>query len=321
MVVRYRLHYNVILNKENADIRDKNGNDVRLNYAITLEPGYVRILPRKIKVSVPHANKTFDNRALEFDHTVTVGGEHGLVPGHTGNMVWTNDVIINVDDEPLYAYHVYDSSHNEVTSNYQISYDVELNVTRRLVVVKSYDQDIIYDGTEHSALNGTYTVTSGQEVNGTTNPLGTTSTFPSYFTLTFTISGLSGTNVGFYKFGQNITGLSIHDNELDSSVNPNNFLFSYLDTGLHILKRDITVASPTIECEYTGYIIDNNLDVRYGSLVSGHELEYDDYLMVVRDITDTTNEFDVNLVRIMDGTDDVTDNYNISAIFGTVRIY
>ena len=149
----------------------------------------------------------------------------------------------------------------------------------------------------------------------------------SYIGFTFTINKVSGTYVGNYALESFVTGVSAYEIDPYTSahtyIDIANFEFTYSNYNLSIFKRNITVASPTVSLKYTGSEFVNELDIIENSLADGDELFYDGTLMTIRDVTNgvVENTFNPELIRIMRGSVNVTSNYNISTIQGSVQIY
>jgi len=157
-------------------IVDANGNDVSNAYNINIVPASVKIVPRKITVTVEDSSTVYNGKDFSFDKYELTGGE--LVNGDNLIAVFDKSIkdVGTIKNVPA-SLKVVTADGKDATSKYTITQNVgTLSVEKRTVVIKTGDYTATYDGEDHKfyeyeidpstplAKNHTSIVTSGTVV-------------------------------------------------------------------------------------------------------------------------------------------------------------
>lgn len=308
---------------DDVRITDSNGNDVTHNYAINVIPGTLTIKPRPITFTCNPASKVFDNRPLEYDHTVWISSGN-FVPGDRGNFSWISDKMLYVTDVPQARFDVYNSNDEDVTSNYDVTYDFDVKIEPLILKFEVDHIYTIYDGEYQRLVCQTglqYVFTSNQTYDDS-DKFKLVSEIPNHMTVYASPRNIEALYVGTYTLEDSLLHYSVYDTELNDYIPIENFGYETIG-GLTIKEREITVASINLDIAYIGTETPNELFILEGSLGAGDSLYYDGYMMSLKDRTDgyVINDFDLRYVHILRDGKDVTENYRIRQSLGTVRIY
>ncbi len=267
------------------------------NYQDRTGSGTVTITPKPITIASGDASKTYDGTALTNNtHSITVGG---LAPGETLDSVNISGTITNAGSVPnTISSAVIKDGSIDTTSNYTITYDPgTLTVNKVTIVLTADSASKSYDGTPLTA-DG-HTITTGAFVGSEGLDI-------------VTVVG-SQTYVG--SSANTITGHSLKPGTLADNYN-----ISYLPGTLTIIKANIsiTVTANSDSKVYDGSpLTDNGSSLTSGTLASGDDLQVT-VEGTITNVGSVTNE--ITLVKIINGTEDVTANYSITKVDGSLTI-
>ncbi len=285
----------VVDNVLTLEILDSLLNDVTSNYNITFDNGTLEVTPRPISVQTNSDTKVYDGTALfNENYTITLGT---LVTGDNINVIDNTDITnVGVVDNVL-TIEILDSELIDVTSNYNITYEHgSLEITVRQIIIKPEDASKVYDGTELTS--DVTEIISGALVNG--------------HTITITTSG-NQTNVGTST--NSILTVTINDGGTDVT---SNYDITYVDGSLEVTARPITIKPEDATKVYDGTELTSDVtEITSGALVNGHTI----------DITTSGSQLNVGTstnsiltVTINDGGTDVTSNYDITYVDGSLEV-
>ncbi|MGN0818207.1 MAG: transglutaminase domain-containing protein [Candidatus Coproplasma sp.] len=138
-------------NRMDVKVYSEEGEEVTSNYAITYLNGTLAVTSRPIIIETASNSWVYDGQAHSDGTHWVVSGEYGLVGGHrTESYNLTQITDVGTADNVL-SVRVFDGGDNEVTENYAITYVYgELEITRRPIIVKTFDYEWVYDGQPHS---------------------------------------------------------------------------------------------------------------------------------------------------------------------------
>ncbi len=293
---------------ESFIIYNNNQEDVSYNYKVNTVDSSLEILARKLSIKPMDINKVYDG----FSSSVT------SVDYLNNTMLAYEDVIkfelLNYNNFK----NVSDSTDNNTISNVQIfntdgidvtsSYEIDLNpgcviISKRKIAIQPQNVTRVYDGDE-------FIQTKGVLVN---------STLGKGDNLSITSETLKDNTHGVIQY--NVIHHEIYDNYLVNTTN--NYEVTYLKGEINILPRPITIKPIDIEHEYDGTIFKYNLntvevlDNSYG-LVKTHSLLVNSVLGSIVNVGITKST--INSVSIYQDEINVTDNYDITFIDGTLTV-
>lgn len=279
---------------------DADSVDVTKNYTVSMRVnGVLRVEKRKITV-------TTENHEFIFNGEYNVCGEYsveGLVNWHTAE---ASDCasIRNVNESGkinTMTITVYDGE-REVTGNYEISFEHGiLSVTPREVFVETNEHEWVYDGDEH--------FDDGFKVSDPTEQTGL---------------------VGEHKISSHGSTVLINadtkPNEMQFTVSDGeteNYTVTVTKYGdLTVTRRPVTVTTGTKQQVYDGTVLKCETVTAVG-LVGGHEVKAELWAGV-RDVRYSGDEvigvYNTATLKIYDGDTDITANYEIEEVWGTLTI-
>lgn len=293
-------------NKFKLSFYDENGNDVTYNYAPVYEYGKITVKPHTISVITATAEKVYDGTPL-FAEGVTCDDEiiknMGALVERDRSQPITTLTEVNTEIVPnKFPCLVYESNGTE-SGNYVIVYGYgSLTVTPRPLTVETESVNSVYSDTEYVALN--YTI-----VNGT---LGTgDSDLPDMSTVTtlkeYTPEALTN------ELKINIV------NAEGKNVN-NCYEISYEPGTLKINKRYVLFTTPDDTHEYDGTDFSAVGDKSIASgIVEWHDIEAVGEPTTVKTVADSGRS-NVVTYRIVNADGDVTANYDVEYIYGTLSV-
>ncbi|MGN0818481.1 MAG: hypothetical protein ACI4L9_05880, partial [Candidatus Coproplasma sp.] len=136
-------------------------NEVTENYSIAYEYGTLEILPRPITIETASNSWVYDGAAHSDGTHQVADGEYGLVEGHNTLSYNLAEIITVGTVENVLEVKVYAEGDEEVTSNYEITYDYgTLTVTPRPITIETASNSWVYDGQAHS--DGNHQVADGE---------------------------------------------------------------------------------------------------------------------------------------------------------------
>ena len=288
--------------KESVVVTDKDGRDVTGYYQVSVRKSPISFDKRELVLTVENKDKIYDGTPLTYQVWQT-GGE-GCVYG---------DVVIKVDGtfssitnagsiENKGEFMVVRQVGNtvvDVTHQYDITQIYgTLTVDKKEVLVHADGGEYVYNGEEHSEL-GFRIDDSTPLVDG---HIASVKQAPVIV------------NVGEME---NILLISVADSE---SVDvTNNYCFTFDGATIKVVPKEITVITESGSLVYDGF--DHSFDGC--SLESGSEI-LEGHRLIVKSagvIKDVETAENLLVAGVLDGNgNDVTKNYNISYIYGTIEI-
>ena len=291
---------NVIDAEAGFTVVDADGADVTKNYTVSMRVnGVLRVEKRKITV-------TTETREFIFNGEYNVCGEYsveGLVNWHTAE---ASDCasIRNVNESGkinTMTITVYDGG-DEVTGNYEISFEHGiLSVNPREVFVETNEHEWVYDGDEH--------FDDGFKVSDPTEQ-----------------TGLVGENKISSHGSTVLINADTKPNEMQFTVSDGeteNYTVTVTKYGdLTVTKRPVTVTTGTKQQVYDDTVLKCETVTAVG-LVDGHEVKAELWAGV-RYVTYSGDEvigvYNTATIKICNGSDDVTKNYEITKIWGILTV-
>lgn len=249
-----------------------------------------------IVITSASAEKVYDGQTLKCEKYEITGGK--LNGGDEPVIVYTGSQTTAGQSENTFTVMIVDTEGADVTSNYKItcSYGT-LSVTKRPLILTASSAIKNYDGTELTLDD--YSVTSGKLVDG--------------HELSVSVSG-SITDAGSEL--NKLTASVLDGNQMDVTSNYN---IEIRDGNLIVNPVDLTIRTGSAERFFNGEALTcEEYELVFGSLVMN------DYLSVSFDcsITNAGSVENIVAVRVFNEFGlDVTDNYRINVIEGTLTIH
>ena len=271
--------------------------DVSGNYSITYVPGTLEVTARPITVSTGSMEWVYD--AKEHTHEVyTVGGMELAAGDRIGKESFAS-VKYASDNATVnnFTFEIFDADGNLVTSNYDIRREYgALKITKRPLNVTTPTEAWTYDGTEHSATELiSEALADGDE-----------------FSIT------SFVTVKEHGEKENSVQFTVID-ENRNDVLSNYDLQSVVYGKLTVKKRAITVTSNGNSWEYdANEHREERVTIGGEGIVDAQRYEIVSATPLVNVAPETDNIVEI---FIYDGDTDVTDNYEISYVWGKVSVY
>jgi len=311
--------------------------EVTENYDITYVYGTLTIHKRPIKIKT-HDVKwvyddtfhhdgeedgcTYDNKDLREEENAF----YLLVDGQTLSMTSFTEIRDYVEEgvENALTFDVFEGEEN-VTDNYEIAYENgTLTIIKRAIEITTHDLSWIYDGAEHrdgDVDTVGYDNTDLREVEDELYLLVDGHTFEM----------TSNTPIKYVRESgkENVVTFNVLKNEEDVTYN---YDITYVYGTLEIKKRSIEITTHDLSWIYDGAehrdgdadtVGYDNTDLREVEdelylLVDGHALEITSSTPI-KYVRDTGKE-NVVTFAIFEGEEDVTENYDISYVYGTLEI-
>ncbi len=272
--------------------------NVTANYNIYYS-GTVTVEQKPITITAATNSWVYDDTV----HTDTSFTSEGLCQGHTavvainGQVRYYKDIAENV----ISSYIILDENERDVTFNYAVTtVSGKLSITQRPVTVTAGSYFGVYDDMEHR--NGEYTVEG--LVFG--------------HTLTATVEG---SVINAEAVENKVYGAIITRNNADVTEN---YDISYVSGTLTVSRRpiDITAASQSwvfdnIPHTNSNYTVENASADR--GLIGGHSISVT-LSGTVQYVTDGNVVNEIAQVTVMSGSRNVTNNYEINRISGTLTV-
>lgn len=300
-------------------IVNENGYDVSNEYKIKVKSGVLSVVPCNIEVTITAQDVVYDGSKIDIGESYTV--TNGLLA--KGNCItlsikdeWLENAGNVVAGKTLNApdinVTVSDANGYDVTHNYGILLSGRFNIVKRPLKISPVSASKDYDGKPLTCSQ--YNLENGSLVSG------------HYAAIKFEArdGGIASvTSVG--KTLEVIAKAVILD------VDGNNVTENYdLTTGVGYLtvnKSNLVVTLKSQEKEYDGnpFAIPDDLTELYSvsSLVGSAQLQFDvksleTLFSSFKEIGNTT--YTVSDFKVLDGTEDITQNFNITVVSGNVKI-
>jgi len=275
---------------------DDGVSDMTGNYIITYIPGTLSISPRPIEIKPIIQTRIYDGTALssnlvEVISPLTLVCDHVIIATTSGsqtNVGSSSNIILTA---------TITSGNGDVSSNYDISFaESSLVITPRPIVIQPVAKTKIYDGTPLTSTEvstiGMYALVGSHQIHANT-------------------SG-SQTNVG--TSANIILSATIWDGAEDVTYN---YEMSFAPSTLEVTPRPITLQTASATKVYNGTPLwDEDVQTILGSLVIGHGTVVLSNTKITN-IGETQNTLEI---QIVDGFVDMTTNYQITIIKGTLKI-
>ena len=287
-----------LLNEREITVLDADGQDVTSNYEITAQYGTLEITPRPITISTESGTWVYDGTDYALPGH-TVGGEYGLVEGHTipdNEMLSLRNVGSLLNEREIT---VLDADGQDVTSNYEITAQYgTLEITHRHLTISTESGTWVYDGMEHSLPEITY---------------GEDGLAPNQRLADMTTPVLLNVETRENACAD-ITILDAEDNDVSA-----NYILTTDYGTLEITPRHLTISTESGTWLYDG--MEHSLpEITNGEdgLAPNQQLK-DKTTPVLLNVGKQTNKCKSD--RILDaGGKDVTDNYIVTTDYGTLEI-
>ena len=281
-------------NRFTMAVYDAEGRDVSTNYTITPSFGELTVLKRSLTLLSGTSTKVYDGVALT-NETVTV--EAGSVAeGQTAEIQVTGTITEVGEAENIFAVKIVNEAEEDITANYDILpvYGT-LTVTKRELTLSSESDAKVYDGLPLT--NGTVTIQSGSVAEGQIAEIQVTGT------------------VTKAEEVENIFTVTIRDNETDVTEN---YEITCLFGTLTVTKRELTIRSASDSKVYDGLpLVNESAIIEEGTVAEGQSAE----ILVTGTVTNATEVENAFTVCILDQSKtDVTENYEITRLFGTLTV-
>jgi len=273
-------------------IVNSDGEDVTDNYEANAVDGILKVVRRKVTVTSETLSKIYDGTPLEYSNSPTIT-EGTLCAGHYLDMLATaSQTDVGSTDNPISGT-VRDASGRDVKLYYDIKFVYgKLTVTKRTVSVTTDSITKTYDGNNHSA-NGF--LQNSETVLG---DILVPSAAPE-----FKYVGKHENDMTFSVIGK------------DGADKTHNYDIVVQKGTIEILPKKITVTT-----ESKSWIYDDEahqtFDVTADALVSGDFWE----IIFATDIISVGNRENVQEVIIKNTDGDITENYEIEYVFGTLTV-
>ena len=303
--------------------------EVTENYDIHYEYGMVEIYKRAVYIVTDSGRFVYDGE----EHSVSTWSyklfdeddesEHyELIEGHTSNSV---DVLsfTNVKDTAegnnVFEIAIF-SGEEEVTENYDIHYEYgTVEIYKRAVYIVTDSGEFVYDGEEHSVSTWSYKEFT-EDDESENYKLVDTHTWVAENVLSFT-------NVKDTAEGNNVFTITIFSGEEEATEN---YDIHYEYGTVEIYKRAVYIVTDSSRFVYDGE--EHSVSTwNYKEFTEDDESEHyelvDTHTWVAEKVLSFTNVKDtaegnnVFTIAILNGEEDVTENYDVRYEYGTVEIY
>ena len=272
--------------------------DVTENYTIVTVNGTLEVIKRDLIITADSATKIYDGTALT-DNGWNDTKPTGLANGDTVVSVTVVGSQTNVGNSANVASNAkIMRDDKDVTGSYNVTYvDGTLAVTKdaNAITITAASDSKIYDGT--ALINAEYSYTQGILADGDV--------------LTAVVEG-SITNAGVST--NKIVSYKVMRGDIDVTAN---YTIVTVDGTLEVTKRDITITAESDSKEYDGTPLTNSSVLAEGIIVGDTVAS----VTVVGSQTFVGQSLNVaSDAVIMNGENDVTANYNITYVDGTLTV-
>ncbi len=146
---------------------DEDGYDVSVQYKIRIVPGTITVTPRTITVNQANVSADYTGEAVIND-SFSVLEENGLCEGHRLEVNPLDKGVTAPTSRPIageYAPMIFDAAGNNVTANYDMAYTSgTVTVRKRLLTIAPVSVERVYNGKPLAPEN--YTIISGSLMEG-----------------------------------------------------------------------------------------------------------------------------------------------------------
>ena len=291
---------------------DAVGNDVTKNYNVDFTMGEIRVVPRPLSVKPADAVKVYDGVEVTL-------GDVEIYNGSLAEGQYFKNIEINYGDTSyidvcdavtritkIAIYQIIGSEEVDVTENYDLDYISETGIVRiekRVLTITAKSQSWLYDGTDHTVTNGNY-------------PLSCEGLAPGE--LLISVQQTETIREAGEK-QHYVTNIKLSDNATLS-----NYEVVSIPGTLTVVKRDITIVTPTLSKTYDGMPLEGASEENEPTsknIAPDQILKYDTENMI--SITDhgfMRNEFECTIVNKDEPEKDLSANYNITYVYGILTV-
>ncbi len=274
---------------------DADGGDVTKYYTVVVNEGVLKVTARPITVATSDASVIYDGKAhSQAGYELTDG--MGLVEGHTIEEISYSSITSVGNSENVLTLAIRDGEGRDVTNNYGVSSDWgTLTVTKRPITVKTESFSNVYNGKSQKAHS--YDIISEYGL-----------------CEEHILKGSDWAHIVNVGELENSFTARIYDGESEVTQN---YEITYEKGTLSVTPREITVTTESPRYEYIGEMRSHVAIVISGmGLVENHLTEiYNE--TVVLDAGEYENKLEI---RIYKDKTEVTDNYKIDYVYGTVVV-
>lgn len=280
-------------NHISVTISDHVGANVTGDYKIELQAGTLTVRKRVVSIRSASAEKVYDGTPLSANEIRIL--DNRLLKGHTASHKIREEVVKAGTYDNTFVTTIRDENQVDVTHNYQIVYDYGvLEVKGRKILLSTGSAEKPYDGTpltnrEYEILDDSLLMEGHNmsiEVTGVANSAG--------------------------KF-ENVAVVVIKDGEKDVTENYD----IRIEYGtLSILPRTLTITSESATKIYDGKPLTCDTYSYTGKLFDGHKIKME----ALASQTDVGEKENTITVAVYSGEVDVTLNYEIEKLFGTLTV-
>lgn len=284
-------------NNAEISVLDESGCDVSANYRITLHSGTLTVEPRPITLRSDSATKQYDGTPLRASNVALVEGS--LAKGHELQFTNQSQQTDVGESKNIFTCIVNDASGQDVTANYEITYEYgSLNVTPIVLVFRTGSAEKVYDG--KPLTNAKYELLSGKPARG-------------HSLLNVRTTG-SQTDAGESANSLKVTVVDANGKD----VTTKGYRIEVEQGTLTVKKRDISVSSQGDTKKYDGTpLTHHGITYSKTALVTGHRF----VASFTGSQTEVGNSPNTFTVTIKDASGvDKTHNYNVQYEYGTLEV-
>ncbi|MCH5148503.1 MAG: hypothetical protein J1G05_03965 [Clostridiales bacterium] len=291
---------------------DAVGNDVTKNYNVTFTMGEIKVVPRPLSVKPADVIKVYDGVEV-------TPGELEIYEGSLAEGQYFKGVEINYGDTSyidvceavtritkIAIYQLIGTEEVDVTENYILDYISETGVVRiekRILTITAKSQSWLYDGTDHTVTNGDY-------------PLSCEGLAPGELLLSV---NQTDTIRDAGEKQHYVTNIRLSDN-----ASLSNYEVISIPGTLTVLKRDLTIVTPTVSKTYDGLPLEGASEENAPTAMNiapNQILKYDTENMIsITGYGFVRNEFLCTIVDESELETDLAANYNITYVYGTLTV-
>ena len=264
--------------------------DITDHYTVNMVSGTLTVTPRPIKVTTSSAKKVYDGTPLNAT-SITV---ENLVSGQRAQASGMTEITDVGSAKNVPSKLIVRSGSTDVSKNYTVEYVYGvLTVTPRAITVRSASAEKVYDGKALSKTDdlGTVNLASGHSVR-VTESAKITEVGEVRNTLTVSVRASGNTDV------------------------TKNYVIEYEFGTLKVTPRPITVTTGSAKKVYDGTPLSKTDGFIDDNLVSGHSIRAIGSVQ----ITDVGTVDNALQVAIRNGDTDVTKNYTVKVLSGTLTV-
>ncbi|MCQ2409009.1 MAG: hypothetical protein MJ068_00535 [Clostridia bacterium] len=292
-----------VTNAITYSVTKADGTDNSLNYNFILNEGTLTIAKRALNIKSLSATKTYDGTPLEKQDYELI--ESTVADGHTLTVTFLNSLTDagTIDNE--FSILVKDADENDVTSNYELIPEYgTLTVEKQTLTITTLSASKTYDGTPLTSEG--YTITDGVIADGEELVV-------------------SGSYASILDAGEKDNSFSyMIRNIVANSPKTSNYDITEDFGTLTVSPLAITIQLDSASKQYDGTplrLTSEDYTITEGELISGHTLTF---ILAesasINEVGTAVNGMKSGSLKILAVSKDVTANYDITVIDGTLEI-